>query len=364
MAIEDTPEEAAAGPRSPHLADLLWLSFLALYLTPWLTSAPPPRHWGAAWGGTGLFLVIFLHSAFVSPRKLLPHVLATAAIGFGLAWFGGVWNVFNVLAAAIAGRLQPRRTAVIMVVLLQLALVGFGLGMRLPPVVWVSGVYFGVLAAGTTLLLTELDRRNRLLQAAQGEIRRLTVAAERERIAHDLHDLLGRSLTAIALKANLARRLAPHAPDRAEREMAEVETAARETLLEVRGAVTGISGQTLVAELERAKAMLATAGIEAVVTADAIAIDEPAEAAMSMVLREAVTNVVRHSGARRCVIDLRASGADGVRLVVTDDGSGGLFEGYGVAGMRRRVAAMGGEIDIGSSPAGTALTARLPGTAA
>ncbi|PIB90580.1 sensor histidine kinase [Caulobacter sp. FWC2] len=363
MAIDDTLGEATGRPRSPQLADLLWLSFLALYLTPWLTSAPPPRNWAAAGCGTLLFLVIFLHSYFVSPRKLLPHVLLTAAIGFGLAGFGGVWNVFNVLAAAIAGRLQPRRTAIMVAVLLQLTLIGFGLFSRMTPIAWVSGVYFGVLAAGTTLLLTELDRRNRQLQAAQGEIRRLTVAAERERIAHDLHDLLGRSLTAIALKANLARRLVSRKPGEAEQEMAEVEAAARETLVEVRGAVSGITGQTLAAELERAQAMLGTAGIETSVSADVGPVNEAAEAAVSMVLREAVTNVVRHAGAGRCAIDLKASRVDGVILVVTDDGAGGLSEGFGVSGMRRRARAAGGEVAIDSGPAGTTVKVRLPGSA-
>jgi two-component system sensor histidine kinase DesK len=342
----------------PHLSDLLWLSFLALYLTPWITSAPPSTNWIASGAGTVAFLVIFGHSYRVSPERLLPHAVLTACIGFALAWFGGVWNVFNVLAASIAARLQPRRTAVTIVVLLQLALVVFGLWTRMMPVAWVSGIYFGVLAGGTTMLLDDLDRRNGELHAAQDEIRGLTITAERERIAQDLHDLLGRSLTAIALKANLAARLTRRDPGRSLHEINEVASAAREALSEVRAVVSGIVERSLSAELDGAHAMLHTAGISVTIDWKPITMTPAREATLSMVLREAVTNVVRHSGASRCQIF--CNGAEGnALLIVEDNGSGAIAEGYGIAGMRRRLAMLDGTLMI-SSERGTAVQALLP----
>lgn len=347
--------------RRPHAADVLWLSFLALYLSPWpwITVAPPPSNWTAPLAGTLLFLVIYAHSYRVAPHRLIPHALATAAIGFSLAGFGGVWNVFIVLAASIAARLQPRRTAFLMVGLLILLLVSYGLWMRLLPVVWGSGVYFAILAAGTTMLVVDLESRNWELRSAQDEIRRLSVTAERERIAHDLHDLLGRSLTAIALKANLARRLVGADPPRAAVEIDEVAAAAREALVEVRSAVTGIAGRTMAGEVDHARSMLISAGVQAVIEIDAASLDDRSNAALAMVLREAVTNVVRHARAGRCRIVGQAT--DGIfQLNVEDDGVGGEIEGFGIAGMRRRMVEIAGNLAIRSDELGTHVHAAVP----
>lgn len=360
-ASRDRP--GARGPRG-FPADALWLSYLALYLTPWITSAPLTRSWPASIVGTIAFLVVYGSSYRVSPTRLLPHVIATALIGFVLAWFGGVWNVFNVLAASIAARLEPRRTALVVIALLQLALFAYGAVLRLPPVAWASGLYFGILAAGTTMLLVDLDRRNRELRDAQEEVRRLTVAAERERIARDLHDLLGRTLTAIALKANLARRLSGPDPARAGLEIGEVAAAAREALSEVRSAVTGIAGRGLADEAVRSRAMLEDAGLKPTIRMDAPAgLDHRRETALAMVLREAVTNVVRHAAATECIVE-HFRGADGGHVLrVTDDGRGGVVEGFGIAGMRRRVADVGGTLAIGSGGRGTTVEILLMGGA-
>jgi two-component system sensor histidine kinase DesK len=248
---------------------------------------------------------------------------------------------------------------------LQIALIAFGLASGAPWEVWASGVFFGAMSGFGTLVGADLERRNRLLVEAQGEVRLLAASAERERIAQDLHDLLGHTLTLVAVKADLAARLAEAEPSAARREMQEVAAAAREALAEVRSAVTGMKGASLAHEVERARTMLAAANLKTRIAVDAAALDPRREAVLAMALREAVTNVIRHAQATSCTIavDLDPDGA--MRLVVADDGRGGrILEGSGLLGMRARLSAAGGVLAVESGKEGTTLAARLPELAA
>ena len=193
--------------------------------------------------------------------------------------------------------------------------------------------------------------RNRELGRAQLEIARLAVSEERLRFSRDLHDILGHSLTAISVKAGLAARLVHRDPARAGVEIADVERLAREALADVRETVAGYRTVTLVAELARARAALSAAGIEADLPG---AVDEVPGARRELfgwVVREGVTNVVRHSGAHRCVVRVAPD-----RVSVADDGSGcaggAAVGGSGLSGLRERVTAAGGELVAGSGPEG------------
>ena len=343
----------------------MWLSYLFIYPTPWLDQPPSRVALVASSAGLALFLASFAHAYFRRPRFLLPDALLMAAIGFALSPFGGAWSVFSIFAIALAARLQPLRSAVVVVALLLLSLPAFGLAFNLPWFVWASGVAFGGLAATGTFFQTDLERRNRRLLEAQVEVRSLAASAERERIARDLHDLLGHTLTLVAIKADLAARLSLSTPECARQEMEEVAKAARDALSEVRLAVAGMRGASLALELERAGRALATAGIAAELPRAPPGLGSDAEAVLAMVLREAVTNVVRHAGAQFCRVALTIEGDGALSLRVDDDGSAGqIVEGAGLSGMRARLAAAGGTMLIerrtAGQPAGTILLARLP----
>ncbi len=344
---------------------LMWLAYLFIYSTPWLDRPPGRVAILASCAGVALFLASYAHAYFRRPRSLLPDVLLMAAIGFALAPFGGAWSVFTIFAIALAARLPNLRDALIVVALLLLSLPAFGLAFDLPWFGWASGIAFGALAAAGTLFQTDLERRNRRLLETQAEVRGLAASAERERIARDLHDLLGHTLTLVAIKADLAARLSLSAPERARQEMEEVAQAARDALGEVRLAVAGMRGASLALELERAGRALATAGIAAEFAAAPPGLSPDTEAVLAMVLREAVTNVVRHAGARLCRIGLATEADGAVSLRVEDDGAAGpIVEGAGLSGMRARLTAAGGTLLIesggGGSPAGTVLLTRLP----
>ncbi len=222
--------------------------------------------------------------------------------------------------------------------------------------------------AGTTISLTastlgigfmmfafrRLMRLNAELVAAREEVARLAVSEERARFARDLHDLLGHSLSVIAVKAELAERLLERDPARAAEHVADVKTVAREALGEVRDAVSGYRQPTISSELEGARMALDAAGIEAQLEAEDVGLPAEVEAVLAWAVREGTTNIVRHSGARSCRIAVRP-GAAGVTAEVVDDGevlapvgTGG----NGLAGLRERAAGVAGSVEAGPVPGG------------
>lgn len=184
------------------------------------------------------------------------------------------------------------------------------------------------------------------------------VTAERERVARDVHDVLGHSLTAIVLKADLAERLVGRDDDRARQEVREVAELARQALTEARSTVVGIRSPHLEAELERAAELARSAGLRWVVQGQADQVAPRHRIVTAWVLREAVTNVVRHAGAEQITVDL---GAD--RLEVVDDGRGVPAEvtaGSGMSGIRDRADSIGATVAWTDAGPGTRLTLTYP----
>jgi two-component system sensor histidine kinase DesK len=205
---------------------------------------------------------------------------------------------------------------------------------------------------------------NSKLAMAQEEIEQLAAVAERERIARDLHDVLGHTLSVIVLKAELAGRLMERDPARAALEIAEVETTARTALAEVREAIGGYRSKGLAAELAHARRTLDAAGVAMTYEADARAaqhtLDATEETVLSLAVREAVTNIVRHAEATECRMRLETT-TDGFHaLLVEDNGRHAVrHEGNGLRGMRERVQALGGRFSL-KSAGGTSLLVELP----
>lgn len=198
------------------------------------------------------------------------------------------------------------------------------------------------------IAVRQLIALNADLHATRAELADLAVAGERERLSRELHDLLGRTLSLIAVKAELASRLSAKGDPSAGAELGDVQRIARQAVRDVREAIAGDHAPSVAAELAAAEAALRTAGITVSVANTAASIDPAHETTIAWALREAVTNVVRHSGAHTCRISIEA--ADGTTtLDVDDDGRGpiGGGTGTGLDGLADRIRALGGTIEVG-----------------
>ncbi|MHB9850767.1 sensor histidine kinase [Streptomyces krungchingensis] len=236
----------------------------------------------------------------------------------------------------------------------------------------VNVAYGTFLSTMVTAAILSLSEAVRELRAAREELARRAVEKERLRFSRDLHDLLGHTLSVIVVKSEAARRLATRDLDAALVQVTDIESVGRQALTEIREAVTGYREGSLATELDRARSALSAAGVEPVVRQSGPPLVPQTEALLGWVVREAVTNVVRHSGATHCEITVDGT-PDRVRLTVTDDGTGPAtasspgsaaaagIGGTGLKGLTERLATAGGSLEAGpGARAGFQVRAELP----
>ena len=336
----------------------LWLVYLSGFVF-WL--ANPATHATLRVSGSvavALFLVLYFLGYRTSGTRRVAIIVAMTILGAIFIPIHPSAMVFYIFGGAFAGMIGPPRTGAIVLGSVAAFVIAHGLVVDLSPITISIATILTLLIGVVNLYYVEHHRQNEALKLSQQEIRRLAVVAERERIARDLHDLLGHTLSVIALKSELAAKLIGRDDARATAEVREIESITREALAEVRSAVTGFRAG-LAQELSNARRALEAADIE---FSYELAVDELPprhEDVLAMVLREGVTNVVRHSGARTCRLTIVAQAA-AVRLELRDDGRGGVtLENAGLAGMRSRLATIGGALEIGQK-GGTELRATAP----
>ena len=305
---------------------------------------------------TVVYLDVFRRafSGGCSPPPALSRVAVVAGLGVVLAfWLGPSWAGLLIYVSAVSAAALPQRwvwpavTAAAAVCTVAVGVHGQLGDLFVLPVMCVLTA-FGL--RGTRHLVAV----NNELAGAREELARNAVADERLRFARDLHDLLGHSLSLIALKSELAGRLATTDPARARAEMADVETTARRALAEVRDAVSGYRQVSAAQALAEARSALSGAGIAVRLPDRVPVLPGPVDAALGWVVREATTNVLRHSGARSVAVTLTEDGARAT-LTVTDDGRGpdeDTAPGSGLAGLAERVGALGGALTGGAGRGG------------
>jgi len=266
--------------------------------------------------------------------------------------------------AAIAGLILSFRNASIVVFGLTLLTLGFSIysGGSIASANWLQIIPLVLLVRGLGLDMIGFVRLSdalRELHTAREELARQAVMEERLRMARDLHDLLGHTLSLITLKSELAGRLLEKDPHTASQEVHEIESVARQALREVREAVAGYRQPTLRSELDGAKQILDAAGIELTVEYAAQTFPQSVETVLGWVVREGVTNVIRHSGAGRCLIRITSTN-EFVHAEVINDGhphaeNSKVQTSSGLSGLAERVAGLGGRIETGTSPSSSGI---------
>ena len=310
---------------------------------------------GLVWALTAASFAVFawLYSDFFrqwtrSTRRPAVDMVLMAVLGFALIPVNLGGTTYVAYAAALAPfPLRPRQSLAVFVLLAAGLWVVMWLTAhpsRLVVSIWVTSIIF-IVGCGN-LFVSDRIRQMAIVRRAQEEVEEMAKVAERERIARDLHDVLGHTLSVIALKSELASKLADRDPARAVLEIREVERISRAALTEVRGAVEGYKNRGFSGELREARQVLASAGVRLDVHVGDVPLLARQETALALALRETITNVVRHARASVCRVALVLEQGE-VVLTVQDDGVGGpLKEGNGLTGMRDRVMAAGGTLNV------------------
>jgi two-component system sensor histidine kinase DesK len=341
------------GENKPSWAALFGaVPMVYLFFDPYQRNAPLSE-----WLWTGLALGIFLILYFVAAiHWSKPAVMARVcvamtvlAVAFSAYRYNGILFFIYVAAfgpIAVGGNMV--RSAAIIGGAILLMSIEWALLRAFSAFPFIVAIEALLIGGATTFVARQ-----------QAAMRNIHKAVERERIARDLHDILGHTLSVVILKSELAGRLLEQNPGRAKAEIEEVERIARNALTEVREAIVGYRTGDLLAELSRCQSTLETAGL--VVERQVEAVDLPLahERAFALIAREAVTNIVRHANAKRCHLILKKVGNQ-VQLEIRDDGKGGEHrEGMGMRGIRERVIAIGGTLSW-HTEAGTTLTIAIP----
>jgi two-component system sensor histidine kinase DesK len=347
-----------------RLASGIWLIFLAdTVVAVWQSD-----HLAAVRAAGLLGLLAFgLVYVVVVPMMMASHVeqrtrrffvagvflLATALLP--VAGQSGL-NLYVFVAVVSIMLLETRSAIVVVAAILVLAPL---LEVAVPSWPNSLNVDLGIATASAAVFgVASVIRRNRALAEAHEELKTMAVEQERARFARDLHDLLGHSLTVITVKSELAGRLLDRDPQRAAAEVADIERLAREALADVRSTVAGYRGVTLAAEISSARAALDAAGMTAELPGAVDDVPGDRRELFGWVLREGVTNVLRHSDAHRVRVSLSARTVE-----IVDDGStaGSGIEGNGISGLRERLSQVGGRLDAGPADGGGfRLYAELP----
>ncbi|KEF04344.1 MULTISPECIES: sensor histidine kinase [Streptomyces] len=361
---------------------VIWFFYLAGPVGNLVEGDMSPAHEVLGWSGLLTFVVLYFALVFrrmahrPAPDRVARTVVAcitALAIVMSLV-LGPNWLVLFTFVGVAVGVTEPLRVSRWTIPALTALLLL--IGSRYPDVrAYLFGYAIPCLLAGFSMTGVQyLIRTTQELRAAREEVARLAANEERLRLARDLHDLLGHSLSLITLKSELAGRMLPGAAEAAAQQVADIERVSRQALVDVREAVTGYRRPRLAVELAGVRAALRTAAIRAdidpALEREHRGLTAEGEGALAWALREAVTNVVRHSGADRCELLLTEEWeADERRylcLSVIDDGAGpprgGGHDGNGLSGLRERLALADGRLETGTARrgGGFALRAYVP----
>ncbi len=341
-----------------------WADAVHLLWSFWIFATPIFDHMSWNWVVMTLlsypvFLMLYAKCCVASRRTVIRYALALAAFSLALMpWYLSGLTYFVYSCVMLVSCRRSLKQNMLMLAALNAVCLTMAWWLHLP---WQAVASIPL----TTFIISLIvnverisDQKEAELQLSHDEVRRLAATAERERIGRDLHDLLGHTLSLITLKLELSRKLLDRDVEAAKREVAEAEKVARHALAEVRSAVSGIRATDLAAELASARLILESSRVHLDYSHPPIDLPGDVERGLSLILREAVTNIARHAEASSAKIAMIREPAS-IRILISDNGRGGIdHDGNGLCGMRERVRALGGSLTI-ESPRGQGTTLKV-----
>lgn len=361
-----TPAPDSAVARNVRMGKSPWTDAVHLLWSVWIFLTPIFSGYTRSWALLTLasypvFLVLYAKCVLAPRRASYRYALALVGLSLALMpWYPSGLSYFIYGCVMMCSARTSLARYLGMLVALNVACLGEAWLLHYPwqAVVWMPVMSFiiGIIIHAERVS----ESKDAELQLSHDEIRRLAGLAERERIGRDLHDLLGHTLSLITLKLELSRKLFDRDTNAARREVLEAEKVARHALAEVRSAVTGYRTTDLAAELASARLLLQSASVH-LDYGQPPCMPGAIERALALVLREAATNISRHAMATQASVSFE-SNDDGLCLCIADNGHGGVTEeGNGLTGMRERVRALGGRLQIHSQRGqGTRLRVVVP----
>jgi two-component system sensor histidine kinase DesK len=350
-------------PKDPTIgrAPYFWLVYLGFFCWNYVYDHSPAS---LMLGGAVLvaFLALYFHSFWLEGRALIRNALLISLLGlFMLPRNMGAVSLL-IYSACLGAGLESVLAGIGLIAFNVVAGIAVALLLKLNGSLPIQIVLLVGPVSGFALYQSASERARQRQRQQREELDHLAKIAERERVARDLHDVLGHTLSVVVTKSELARKLVMRDPEAAAREMRDVEDTARSALHQVREAIAGYRSAGFSHELENAGKALASAGVALKTDVEPFDLLPPVENALALAFREAVTNIVRHAGATVCHVAVRQSDTD-VLCTVGDDGVGmhSARQGFGMRGMRERIEQLGGSMKIeAGAPSGTLLAFYLP----
>ena len=354
----------------------VWLIYLPLFFVPvmFLHQNPMDLLW------TFLALIVFLglyfHSYWVKSQDVIYHIVGIILLGTLAALITPTASTLFIYAGAFCSRLKPLKYAVSVLLVLLIWIAAISWYFRFEFYFYIPTLVFTLIVGVLNIYQYALHQNKQALILSRKETQRLAKVAERERIARDLHDLIGHTFSVITLKADLAGRLLDKGQDKdfekARTEIKQLEEISRNALSQVREVVSGYRTSDLLSELANAKNVFASVDIEfhyqfENIDEQQIELDSASNKELAIVLRELVTNIIKHAQATQVTVTIKHEN-DKIVLAMQDDGQG--FEnsqhiGFGIKGIEERIQKLKGFVNIktGGHYTGTLSEIGLPMTA-
>ncbi|TQV74747.1 sensor histidine kinase [Aliikangiella marina] len=347
-------------------AAYVWLVYLAIFFVSLYNFQRSNYGTELAIVGTLAFLYFYFHAYWANSQTVAWDILAIAAIGSVLGYITPGASVFFVFAGAFCCRLGKAKKAVFALAIMAVWVVFLSWLFDLSAFFYIPAIGFMWMIGGINIYQFEMDKKKKELKLSREEIRTLAKTAERERIARDLHDLIGHTFSVITLKAELAGKLINKDNQKAKDEIKELENISRDALKQVREVVTGYRTSDLNTELAHAKYVLESNDIQFQYSLDEFELDDATNKELAIVLKELVTNVLKHSGADKVSAEIYQQSGDLV-MIVRDNGKGlhqefdskHATKGFGLTGIQERVAKLSGVFSV-SSDSGACFQLKVP----